>query len=43
MDPAVASVSVAAVEDIIQYGLSNGYTFAPLSMDSPMAHHGVSN
>lgn len=35
--------SVAAVETIIQYGLQNGYTFLPLSMGSPTAHHGISN
>lgn len=35
--------SVAAVESIIQYGLANGYTFLPLSMGSPTAHHGVNN
>lgn len=35
--------SVDAVEQIITWGLSNGYTFLPLSPDSPGAHHGVNN
>lgn len=37
------SYSVAAVEKIIQWGLENGYTFLPLDMSSPTAHHGVNN
>ncbi len=35
--------SVNAVETIIQYGLSHGYTFAPLTMSSPTAHHRINN
>lgn len=35
--------SVNAVEEIIQYGLSHGYTFAPLTMSSPTAHHKINN
>ena len=35
--------SVDAVERIIQYGLANGYTFAPLTMDSPVIHQHVNN
>ena len=35
--------SVAAVENIIQYGLDNGYAFAKLDAGSFTAHHGVSN
>ena len=31
--------SVAAVERIIQWGLENGYTFLPLTKDSPAPHH----
>ena len=31
--------SVAAVERIIQWGLENGYTFLPLTKESPAAHH----
>lgn len=37
------SYSVAAVEKIIQWGLDNGYTFLPLDMTSPTAHHKVNN
>lgn len=35
--------SIDAVEAIIQYGLSNGYTFDRLTTDSPTAHHPVNN
>jgi len=35
--------TVDAIERIIQYGLSNGYTFAPLTMDSPVVHQNVNN
>lgn len=35
--------SMAAVEDIIKWGLGNGYTFLPLSKNSPTCHHRISN
>ena len=35
--------TVDAVERIIAFGLSNGYTFAPLTMDSPVVHQKVNN
>ncbi len=35
--------SVDAVEKIIIWGLMNGYTFQPITADSPGAHHGVYN
>lgn len=35
--------SVAAVEKIILWGLSNGYTFLPLDLSSPTCHHGLNN
>lgn len=35
--------SVDAVEQIIQWGLENGYTFLPLEANSPSAHHSVLN
>ena len=35
--------SVEAVEEIIIWGLSNGYTFLPLTEDSPMPHHNIVN
>ena len=35
--------SVAAVERIIQWGQENGYTFLPLRLDSPNAHHNINN
>jgi len=35
--------SVNAVEDIILWGLENGYTFLPLQQDSPTFHHPVYN
>lgn len=35
--------SVEAVERILQWGLANGYTFLPLTPDSPGAHHRINN
>ena len=35
--------SMAAVEEIIIWGLKNGYTFLPLTHDSPVCHHRISN
>ncbi len=35
--------SVDAVEQIIQWGLENGYVFLPLTMDSPDIHHTIAN
>lgn len=35
--------SVEAVEEIILWGLDNGYSFLPLQQDSPNCHHGVNN
>ncbi len=35
--------SMAAVEDIIKWGQANGYTFLPLTHDSPVCHHQVMN
>lgn len=35
--------SVEAVEEIIAWGIANGYTFLPMDTTSPMAHHGVNN
>ncbi len=37
------SYTVDSVERIIQYGLANGYTFAPITMDSPVVHQKVNN
>lgn len=39
----IKSYTVDAVERIINFGLANGYTFAPLTMDSPVVHQGVNN
>lgn len=39
----IKGFSVNAVEQIIQWGLSHGYTFLPLTSESPTAHHGVNN
>lgn len=39
----VKSYSVAAVADIIEWGLANGYTFAPLTPGSYAPHHGINN
>ena len=35
--------SVEAVSQIIEYGLANGYVFAPLDMTSPTVHHTIAN
>ncbi len=35
--------SVNAVEKIIVWGISNGYTFLPLDETSPEVHHPVAN
>ena len=37
----IKSFSVNAVENIIKYGLNNGYTFKKLDETSPTAHHGM--
>lgn len=39
----VKDYSVAAVRQIIEWGLNNGYVFKPLDMTSPPAHHPVAN
>lgn len=39
----IKSYSVDAVERIINWGLSNGYTFLPLEPNSPGCHHPVNN
>ena len=39
----IKGFSVNAVEQIIVWGLSNGYTFLPLSDTSPTAHQGINN
>lgn len=39
----IKSYTVNAVERIIQYGIANGYTFAPLTMNSPTIHQNVGN
>ncbi len=39
----IKGFSVQAVDQIIAWGLANGYTFAPLDETSPTAHHPVNN
>lgn len=39
----VKAYSVEAVEQIIQWGLANGYSFQALTPNSPVCHHGVNN
>jgi len=39
----IKSYTVDAVEHIIVWGLDNGYTFLPLTADSPACHHSVNN
>ena len=39
----IIGFSVNAVEDIVKWGLLNGYTFEPLTMDSPVCEFKVAN
>ena len=39
----VKDYSVKAVEQIIIWGLQNGYTFRPLTLGSPTSHHVIKN
>lgn len=39
----IKGYSVDAVERIINWGLENGYTFLPLTMDSPACEHNIYN
>ena len=39
----IKDYSVNAVEQIIIWGIRNGYTFRALDMQSPSAHHGIAN
>ncbi len=39
----VKAYSVAAVRQVIEWGLENGYVFAPLTPESPAAHHPLAN
>lgn len=39
----IKDFSVDAVEEIIVWGLENGYTFLPLDSSSPAVHHGINN
>ena len=39
----IKGFSVDAVEDIIVWGLDNGYKFLPLDSTSPVVHHGINN
>ena len=39
----IKSYTVDAIEKIIIWGLDNGYTFLPLTEDSPTCHHRVNN
>lgn len=39
----IKSYTVEAIERIIVWGLQNGYTFLPLTEDSPTCHHNINN
>ena len=39
----IKKYTVDAVEDILKWGIANGYTFAALDENSPTVHHGVNN
>ena len=37
------SYSVKAVDEILAWGIANGYTFLPMSSSTPMVHHPIKN
>lgn len=37
------SFTVESMEDIIVWGLTNGYTFLPITEDTPLVHHNIVN
>ncbi|MBR5049052.1 MAG: polysaccharide deacetylase family protein [Erysipelotrichaceae bacterium] len=39
----IKSYSVDAVEEIIKWGLANGYKFLPMTSSSPVVHHSIRN
>lgn len=39
----IKSYTIDSIERIIEYGLANGYVFAPLTMESPIVHDKVNN
>ncbi|MCR5066626.1 MAG: polysaccharide deacetylase family protein [Erysipelotrichaceae bacterium] len=39
----IKTYSVEAVEEIIKWGLANGYTFLPMTNSSPVVHHSIRN
>jgi peptidoglycan/xylan/chitin deacetylase (PgdA/CDA1 family) len=39
----IKKYTVDAIEDILKWGIANGYTFAALDENSPTMHHGVNN
>ena len=39
----IKDYSVYAVEDVIKWGLDNGYSFKALDLSSPGMHHGIAN
>ena len=39
----IKGFSVDAVESIIEFGLSHGYTFRAITNDTPTVHHRVNN
>ena len=39
----IKDYSISAVEQVIIWGLNNGYTFRALDMQSPDCRHGINN
>ena len=37
------SYSIKAVDEILAWGIANGYTFLPMSPSTPMHHHPIRN
>ena len=42
-DTSAKQSSVDALQDIIDFGIENGYTFCPVAEDMTMVHHRVNN
>ena len=39
----IKGFSVAAVEQVLQWGMENGYSFKALDLSSPGMHHNIAN
>ena len=42
-DAATKTTTADALQEIIDYGKANGYTFLPITEETPAIHHSVNN